>query len=47
MKEETHAHRKGARSALNRERTLELREWCTISRKCSVRLDKGRKSESP
>ena len=35
-----------ARSALSRERTLELWEWCITSRECSVRLDKGRKSES-
>ena len=45
-KEETLAHRTRARSALIRERTLELRQWCTTSRECSVRLDKGRKSES-
>ena len=45
-KEETHAHWKRARSALSRERKLELRQWCTTSRECSVRLDKGRKSES-
>jgi len=32
--------------ALSRDRTLELRQWCTTSWKCSVRLDKGRKSES-
>jgi len=40
------AHRKRARNALSKERTLELRQWCTTSRECSVRLDKGRKSES-
>jgi len=34
------------RSSLSRERTLELRQWCTTSRESSVRLDKGRKSES-
>ena len=45
-KEETHAHRKRARSALSREGTLELRKWRTRSRECSVRLDNGRKSES-
>jgi len=45
-KEETHAHRKRTRSAVSTERTLELRQWCTTSRECSVRLDKGRKSES-
>jgi hypothetical protein len=39
-KEETHAHRKRGRSALSRERTLELRQWCTTSRQCSVRLDR-------
>jgi len=45
-KEETHTQRKRARSALSRERTLELRQWCTTSRQCSVRLDKDRESES-
>ena len=39
-KEETHAHRKSARSTLSRERTLDLR------REFSIRLDKIRKSES-
>jgi len=38
--EETHAHRKRARGALSRERTLELRQRCATSRECSVRLDK-------
>ena len=39
-KEETHANRKRARGALSRERTLELRQWCTTSRECSFLLDK-------
>jgi hypothetical protein len=42
---EKHAYRKRARNALNTERTLELREWCTTFQECSVRLDKGRKSD--
>jgi len=42
-KEETCAHRKRAGSALSRERTLELRQWCTTIRECSVRLNKGLK----
>ena len=45
-KEETHAHRKRARSSISRERTLELRQCCTKCRECLVRLDKSRKSES-
>jgi len=45
-KEETHAHQKRARSAWSRERMLELQQWCTRSRECLVRLNKGHKSES-
>jgi len=45
-KEETRAHRKRSRNALSRERTLELQQRCTTSQECSVRLDKGCKSES-
>jgi hypothetical protein len=45
-KEETHAHQKRARSALSRERTLELRQRCATSLECLVQLDKGHKSES-
>ena len=44
-KEETHGHQKRARSTLSKERMLDLWQWCTTSRECSVRLDKGRKSE--
>ena len=33
---------KRARSALSRERTLQLRQCCSKSRECSVRRDKGR-----
>ena len=39
-KEETQAHRKRARSALNRVGTLELRQWCT--KFGSVRFDSTR-----
>jgi len=44
MEEETPAHWKRARSALTRERTLELGQWCTTSRECSVRIHRGRKT---
>jgi len=44
--EKTHAHWKRARSALIRERTLELRKWCTTGWVWLVWLDKGCKSES-
>jgi len=36
-------NRKELEAHLSRKRTLELRQWCTTNRKCSVRLDKGRK----
>jgi len=44
-KEKTHVHWKRARSAQSRERMLDMRQYCTISWGCSVRLNKGRKSE--
>ena len=43
-KRRTHAHRKRARSALSKERMLELQQWCTTSRECSAQLDKGHKN---
>jgi len=47
LKNKKHMHSgKELQEHLSRERTLELRQWCTTSRECSVRLDKGRKSES-
>jgi hypothetical protein len=45
-KEETHAYHKRVGSTLSRERMLELQQWRTASQERSVRLDKGRKSES-